>query len=346
MESLHWFSKDAAVSLIQVDRFNFPCGCSKDGCGNTQGRFEFDARRVQTHYIHTVMRLELESRLQNETLSQVDQIGLPEDLEECEDQAEEQEDVLPAQGMSCPFGFTMEEDGLPLTIPSTPSFHFIPERSVVEENSCSSDMTESSCYSAHSEDCDAGGCLSDSQNLDDGGLSRALNISNTENNDYTCSQSRHLRQPLNQHNSNAYSPTADSVGPLSNTANTLTDNIRVADYLDENANQTTDFFGDNSLEVLPNTPSPSVDYSSSQYMDLSLSSDSNLEFFDSDYGCVPLHSSFKGHRHLDSFQHLQLFSAATSPQCNESSTYLLESLIGLSEPSPEQVFPIADNQLT
>ncbi|XP_076018507.1 cysteine/serine-rich nuclear protein 1-like [Genypterus blacodes] len=329
----------------QVDRFNFPCGCSKDGCGNTQGRFEFDSRRVRTHHIHTIMRLKLESRLQDETLSQADQIGLPEDLEEYG------ANVQPAQGPSCPFGFTMEDDGLPLTIPSTPSFHFGLERSVVEESSCSSDMTESSCSSGHSEDSDAGGCnLSNSQNLpevDDGGLSRALNISDMENNDYICSQSKHVRKPLNQHNNNnTYSPSADSVGSLSNTANTFTDYTSVGEYLDENANQTTDFLCDNCLEVLPNTPSPSVDYSSSQYMDLSLSSDSDLEFFDSDYGCGPLHSSFKGHRHPDSVQHFQLFSTATLPQCNESSTYLLESLIGLSEPSPEQVYPIADNQST
>ncbi|CAF97676.1 unnamed protein product, partial [Tetraodon nigroviridis] len=48
----------------QVDRFNFPCGCTKDGCGNAQGRSEFNSRRVRTHYIHTLMKLELERQLQ------------------------------------------------------------------------------------------------------------------------------------------------------------------------------------------------------------------------------------------------------------------------------------------
>lgn len=46
----------------QVDRQNFPCGCTRDGCGNTTGRVEFNPVRVRTHYIHTVMRLEMEKK--------------------------------------------------------------------------------------------------------------------------------------------------------------------------------------------------------------------------------------------------------------------------------------------
>lgn len=44
----------------QVDRLNFPCGCSRDNCGNSSGRIEFNPVRVRTHFIHTLMRLELE----------------------------------------------------------------------------------------------------------------------------------------------------------------------------------------------------------------------------------------------------------------------------------------------
>ncbi|XP_070701176.1 cysteine/serine-rich nuclear protein 1-like [Pempheris klunzingeri] len=320
----------------QVDRFNFPCGCTKDGCGNTQGRIEFNSRRVQTHYIHTAMRLELERRLQDEPLRQEDQTRLPEGLPEDADQHPTQS----AQDKSCPFGFTMEEDGLPLSMPPTPSFHFNPERLVVEENSCSSDMTESSCSS----DSDTGGCLSGSQSLPDvdGGLSRVLSICD-DNNYSTCSQLRHTEEPLTQQSSSS----TDSNGPL--TASTFIDNMSrtsLADYLDENANQARDFFedDDDSLEGFPNTPSPTVDFSSGRYMDLSLSSDSDLEFFDSDYPSGPLHSSFKVHRHPDSFYHLQLFSSVNLPQY-ESSTYLLESLIGLTEPSPEQGCTAGDTQL-
>ncbi|KAM8934612.1 cysteine/serine-rich nuclear protein 3 [Pelodytes ibericus] len=44
----------------QVDRMSFPCGCSKDGCSNAAGRIEFNPIRVRTHFLHTIMKLELE----------------------------------------------------------------------------------------------------------------------------------------------------------------------------------------------------------------------------------------------------------------------------------------------
>ncbi|GAB0091412.1 hypothetical protein DMENIID0001_062540 [Sergentomyia squamirostris] len=46
----------------QVDRPNFPCGCTHDGCANPTGRIEFNPGRVRTHFIHTIMRLELERK--------------------------------------------------------------------------------------------------------------------------------------------------------------------------------------------------------------------------------------------------------------------------------------------
>lgn len=320
----------------QVDRFNFPCGCTRDGCGNTQGHVQFDSRRVQTHYIHTAMRLDMERQMQSETRGRADAAvtaaALPEDL------AEERQDR--AEDKSCPFGFTLEEDGLPLTLPTSPSFSFLSERSAVEEeSSCSSDMTESSCSSS---DCDGGGSPTGGQNLAEvnGGLSRALSIS--EDSNYATRGQLRQAEQRGVGDSAAYSTTTDSTGPLS--AEAFNDNKNrnsVTEYLDENANQARDFFDSDSLEDYPNTPSPTLDYSSSRYMDPSLSSDSDLEFFDSDYPCVPLHSSFKGHRQPEGFQQLQLFSSAHLPQY-ESSTYLLESLIGLTEPGAEQVY---DNQL-
>lgn len=48
----------------QVDRLTFPCGCTRDGCGNRSGRIEFNPIRVRTHFIHTLMRLELEKKQQ------------------------------------------------------------------------------------------------------------------------------------------------------------------------------------------------------------------------------------------------------------------------------------------
>lgn len=280
------------------------------------------------------MRLQLERQLRDETLNREDQTRLPEDLVEFEDQGETLA-VKSAQDKSCPFGFSLGEDDLPLTMPSSLSFGLIQERSAVEDTSCNSNMTESSCSSSDYD----GGC----QNMSEvnGELSRALTICCSEKNSYSlCSQLRHMREPHTQHSSRSstYSTIPDRMEPLR--ANTFTDNISrtsVTNYLHVIANQSRDFFDGDSLEGFPGTPSLTLDYSSSRYMDPSLSSDSDFEFFDSDYPSGPLHSSFKGHRHPDVFHHVQLFSSVHLPQC-ESSTYLLESLIGLTEPSHEQVY--------
>lgn len=46
----------------QVDRLNFPCGCTREGCCNTTGRVEFNPMRVRTHFINTLMRIGLERK--------------------------------------------------------------------------------------------------------------------------------------------------------------------------------------------------------------------------------------------------------------------------------------------
>uniref|UniRef100_A0A096LTB4 Cysteine and serine rich nuclear protein 3 n=1 Tax=Poecilia formosa TaxID=48698 RepID=A0A096LTB4_POEFO len=50
----------AGIKCQQVDRMSFPCGCTKDGCSNGAGRLEFNPVRVRTHFLHTIMKLELE----------------------------------------------------------------------------------------------------------------------------------------------------------------------------------------------------------------------------------------------------------------------------------------------
>lgn len=42
----------------QVDRDNFPCGCSRVGCGNPNGRHEYDPISVRRHFVDTVLRLQ------------------------------------------------------------------------------------------------------------------------------------------------------------------------------------------------------------------------------------------------------------------------------------------------
>uniref|UniRef100_A0A3B3ZWF7 Cysteine/serine-rich nuclear protein N-terminal domain-containing protein n=1 Tax=Periophthalmus magnuspinnatus TaxID=409849 RepID=A0A3B3ZWF7_9GOBI len=51
----------------QVDRMSFPCGCTKEGCSNTTGRLEFNPVRVRTHFLHTIMKLELEQSREEPT---------------------------------------------------------------------------------------------------------------------------------------------------------------------------------------------------------------------------------------------------------------------------------------
>ncbi|XP_034411296.1 cysteine/serine-rich nuclear protein 3-like isoform X1 [Cyclopterus lumpus] len=48
------------VNGTVVDRMSFPCGCTKDCCSNDTGRLEFNPVRVRTHFLHTIMKLELE----------------------------------------------------------------------------------------------------------------------------------------------------------------------------------------------------------------------------------------------------------------------------------------------
>lgn len=45
---------------------NFPCSCTRDGCANENGRIEFNPMRVRTHFIHTLMRLEMEKKKEEE----------------------------------------------------------------------------------------------------------------------------------------------------------------------------------------------------------------------------------------------------------------------------------------
>ncbi|XP_050529269.1 uncharacterized protein LOC126898921 [Daktulosphaira vitifoliae] len=56
----------------QVDRMNFPCGCTIDGCGNSVGRIQFNPTRVRKHFIHTLMKLEIKKK---ETLEEENKLA-------------------------------------------------------------------------------------------------------------------------------------------------------------------------------------------------------------------------------------------------------------------------------
>ncbi|XP_068438517.1 cysteine/serine-rich nuclear protein 1b [Clinocottus analis] len=310
----------------QMDHSSFPCGCTKDGCGNTEGRIEFNSTRVQTHYIHTIMKLELEKRLEEQ---------------------------------SC----TEEEDGNTTTLPAVPSFPFSSELGATGENSCSSDMTDLSDSSGQSEDSEA--CESQCEHraqrdVDEKGLSRILCFSDTVNGSRSSREGGDCkgiccpeqRQEEQQPCTEAFSSFSmvDFADENDNIDATLlddhTDNraTAISELLDENANQGNGLFHSSSV---PHTPSPTVDRSASYNMDLSLSSESDLEFFDG-FPCLgpsSLYNSLKEYEHMDNFFQFQFPSYPSLPAASDPGTCLLESLIGLSESVPEPPATFTDNQL-
>ncbi|XP_042366022.1 cysteine/serine-rich nuclear protein 1b isoform X2 [Plectropomus leopardus] len=310
----------------QMDHSSFPCGCTKDGCGNTEGRIEFNSTRVQTHYIHTIMKLELEKRLEEQSS-------------------------------------TEEEEENATTLPAVPSFPFSSELAAAGENSCSSDMTDLSDSSGQSEDSEAGASPCEHRtplDVDEKGLSRILSFSDTENGSRSsrdsgdckdiCSPDQ--RQEQQQPSTEAFSSFSmvDFADENDNIDAALlddhTDNqaTAISELLDENANQGNGLFHSSSV---PHTPSPTIDRSASYNMDLSLSSESDLEFFDG-FPCLgpsSLYNSLKEYEHMDNFFQFQLPSYPSLPPASDPGTCLLESLIGLSESVPEPPATFTDNQL-
>ncbi|KAJ8374989.1 hypothetical protein SKAU_G00055690 [Synaphobranchus kaupii] len=297
----------------QMDHSSFPCGCTKDGCGNTEGRIEFNSSRVQTHYIHTIMKLELEKR-----------------LEESSDVSGQAQEVTPLDGG--------------LAVPACPSFHFSSGLAASGENSCSSDMTDSSSSSCQSEDSESGGSPRPGQphlDVDDDGLARILSFSDSDNEDCPSGALRSQRPPACA--AGFFNDNDGAAAPGLAVEQTDNRGLSISEFLDENANQASTLF--HSCPV-PNTPSPSIDHSSS-YMDLSLSSESDLEFLDGfpDYSPSPLYNSLRDYENLDNYFHFQLPSYPSLPQTSDSGTCFLESLIGLSESVPEPPATFTDNQL-
>ncbi|XP_055784137.1 cysteine/serine-rich nuclear protein 1-like [Salvelinus fontinalis] len=407
----------------QMDHSSFPCGCTKDGCCNPEGRIEFNSSRVQTHYIHTIMKLELEKRLEETSgpeeetapahnpLSNLPSIPdrpsfhfsseLEKRLEETS--GPEEEDL----GETAPAHNPMSD--LP-SIPDGPSFHFSSELAAVGENSCSSDMTDSSVSSGGSEDSEEGAGLGREDDVEENGQRRVLsdnddyNVNHYVVNDNRCCPKQWLQQ---QKQASSMTTTAWMLAGFStadfpeenDNLEVRTDNraMAISQRFDDNANQGNGLFHHHSScsysnppspsvdcpnppspsvdcpnppspsvdcpnppspsvdcpntpspsVDCPNTPSPSVDGTAASYMDLSLSSESDLEFFDGFcLGPSSLYNSLTEYQHMDTFFHFQLPSYPSSQsQACDPGTCPLESLIGLSESDPEPPATFTDNQL-
>ncbi|XP_074055220.1 cysteine/serine-rich nuclear protein 1 isoform X2 [Macrotis lagotis] len=306
----------------QMDHTSFPCGCTKDGCGNPEGRVEFNQARVQTHALHTLTRLELESRQ--------------------EGSSSEPEPPLPDLTAAA-----FDDLEVP---PPTPTFPFSLGMEFLGESSCSSDTTDSSgASSALSEDPSDGlpfrAALSEEPlpGVDDDGLARILHFSDSnvpEEEDGGIPPGITLRQD----NLGSF-PSLDLFGTVADGYPGHVASI-VSDCLDENANQDALCYL-NDLPARPTMgvgrPLPPPTDSCKSYADLSLSSSESLDLFQSfcDYNLGPLYPSPKDVDHGDGLSVLQ---PALSPSPDHA-TCFLESLIGLSESGPEMSAPLSDNQL-
>ena len=115
-----WDPCSHSAFSLQMDHTAFPCGCCREGCENPKGRVEFNQARVQTHFLHTLTRLQLEQGAESLGELEAPAPGSP---------------ASPAEQALAP--------AFPLAKP--------PVSSELGENSCSSDMTDSSTASGTSE---------------------------------------------------------------------------------------------------------------------------------------------------------------------------------------------------
>ncbi|XP_044280740.1 cysteine/serine-rich nuclear protein 1 isoform X1 [Varanus komodoensis] len=327
----------------QMDHTSFPCGCTKDGCGNTEGRIEFNQARVQTHFIHTIMKLELEKNQQSGERNPA-----------AEPTFRDRPHPHP-HPLGCPVGKAAFEER---AVPLAPAFQFSTDLEAIGENSCGSDMTDSSVSSAQSEDLEeqyeAAPSEKSQSDVDDDGLARILHFNDSDAEDDSSTASSCQDNLSSFHPTGFFSVDVESQHATHAAGRSLSHLPTITECLDENANQGEScFLGEPSAGPLcggiSSCAQPSlVDQDSKSYTDLSLSSDS-LDFFQSfsDYNLGPLYNSLKEYENLDNFSALQLqlpnFPSLSQP--GDQSTCFLESLIGLSESVPETPAPFTDNQL-
>nr|XP_004662057.1 cysteine/serine-rich nuclear protein 1 [Jaculus jaculus] len=309
----------------QMDHTTFPCGCCREGCENPSGRVEFNQARVQTHFIHTLTRLQLEQGA--ESLGELE---------------------APAQGAPP----SPVEQTLVSAFPLVKS----PGSSESGDNSCSSDMTTESSSSSGSHEAPhhpacaslpGPGCQ---PGVDDNSLAQILSLSDS---DLGGEEDDEEGQGVGNLDNLSCFQLADIFAPgdLGGlTSRTLSQSgcSLVPGILDENANLDASCFLNGGLEGLkegnlPGTSvSPGVDAGQSISLDLSLSSCDSFELLQAlpDYSLGPHYSSYKAPNNLEAL-HGPL--ASLSPP-RDASTCFLESLIGLPEPATEVLAPLLDSQ--
>ncbi|XP_008834486.1 cysteine/serine-rich nuclear protein 1 [Nannospalax galili] len=319
----------------QMDHTAFPCGCCSEGCENPNGRVEFNQARVQTHFIHTLTRLQMEQRTEN--------------LEELESPTQESPPAPVEQTLV---------STLPLAKP--------PVSSELGDNSCSSDMTDSSTMSSSSSSSSSG----NSRALDcpdhpslpgpgfqsgmDDSLAQILSFSDSdlgveEEEEEEEGGMGNLDNLSCFHLADIFG-TGDPSGLASWTqgqsGSSLTSSI-----LDENANLDASCFLNSGLEglregSLPGTSgAPGRDAIQNGSLELSLSSCDSFELFQAlpDYSLGPHYTSQKVSNSPENLEVLHGPLPSLSPS-RDASTCFLESLMGLSEPATDVLAPLLESQ--
>ncbi|CAH6777551.1 cysteine/serine-rich nuclear protein 1 [Phodopus roborovskii] len=308
----------------QMDHTSFPCGCCSEGCENPNGRVEFNQARVQTHFIHTLTRLQMEQGAESlgDTESPV-------------------QDGPVEQTLVAPF---------PMAKP--------PVSSELGENSCSSDMTDSSSSSSgNSEPADhpAHPSLpgpSFQSGVDEDSLAQILNFSDSDLGVEEDEEDEE-RGVGNLDNLSCFHladifGTGDPSGLASWTHSQPCFSL-ASGILDENANLDASCFLNSGLEGLRggslpgSSGSPGVEAVQGGSVDLSLSSCDSFELLQAlpDYSLGPHYSSRRASGSLDSRE--ALHPLPSSPP-RDASTCFLESLVGLSEPVTDVLAPLLESQ--
>ncbi|NIG61766.1 cysteine/serine-rich nuclear protein 1 [Pontoporia blainvillei] len=312
----------------QMDHTAFPCGCCREGCENPKGRVEFNQARVQTHFIHTLTRLQLEQGA--ESLGELE---------------------APAQGAA----FSPSEQVLAPTFPLAKP----PVSSELGDNSCSSDMTDSSTASSSSEapSGSAHPALPGpgfQPGVDDDSLARILSFSDSDLGGEGEEEEEGGVGSLD--NLSCFHPadifgTGDPTG-LASWTHSYSSSSLASGILDENANLDASCFLNSGLESLgegslPGPPVPAItDAGQSSSVDLSLSSCDSFKLLQAlpDYSLGPHYTSQKVSDSLDKLEAAHFALPAFSPP-GDTSTCFLESIMGLSEPAAEALAPFMDGQL-
>ncbi|XP_040595712.1 cysteine/serine-rich nuclear protein 1 [Mesocricetus auratus] len=313
----------------QMDHTSFPCGCCREGCENPNGRVEFNQTRVQTHFIHTLTRLQMEQGAES--------LGVLE--------SPVQDGPIEQQTPVSPF---------PLANP--------PVSSELGDNSCSSDMTDSSTSSSsgNSEPPDRLAHPSPpgpgfQSGVDEDSLAQILNFSDSDFGVEEEEEEEEARGVGSLDNLSCFH-LADifSAGDPSSLAGWTHgqsySTSLAAGILDENANLDASCFLHGGLEglsggSLPGSPGSSgAEAVQSGSVDLSLSSCDSFEFFQAlpDYSLGPHYTSRRVSGSLDSHEAPHLLPSFSPPR--DASTCFLESLVGLSEPVTDVLAPLLESQ--